>query len=99
MPPPNPSSSKNYAAHYDKLDALQMENPGHQTADYPFHRVIVDDRTNTDRIDTDLETSSHTANQGGHQLQLWAYEASNTNITVAERLERANWVAERTERL
>ena len=98
MAPREPSSSKNYTAHYDKFDALQMENAGHQTADYTFHRVIVDD-TDTDRVDTDLETSSHTANQGGHQLQLWAYETSNTNITVAERLERGNWVAERIERL
>lgn len=41
--------------------------------------------------DFSLETTREKVNQDDHQLQLWAYETSNANITVAERLEKANW--------
>lgn len=34
-----------------------------------------------------------------HQLSMWAYETSDENITVAEKFEKANWEAERLERL
>jgi hypothetical protein len=33
------------------------------------------------------------------QLQQWAYQISNCHLTVAERLEKANWEAKRHERL
>jgi hypothetical protein len=33
------------------------------------------------------------------QLQQWAYQTSNSHLTVAERLEKANWQTKRDERL
>lgn len=33
------------------------------------------------------------------QLQQWAYQTSNSHLTVAERLEKANWETKRHERL
>ena len=33
------------------------------------------------------------------QLQLWAYEVANDNLTLAERLEREKWETERLEKL
>jgi hypothetical protein len=48
---------------------------------------------------TDSDTQEYSIDDGGSQLQLWAYETSNASITIAERLEKANWEAERLERL
>jgi hypothetical protein len=47
----------------------------------------------------DFGTTSNTASSNAPQLQLWAYETSNTTITLAERFEKANWEAEKLERL
>ena len=48
---------------------------------------------------TDSDTLEYLIDDGGYQLQLWAYETSNAGITIAERLEKATWEAERLERL
>jgi hypothetical protein len=50
-------------------------------------------------IHADSDTLEYSIDDGGNQLQLWAYETSNASITIAERLEKANWEAERLERL
>ena len=34
-----------------------------------------------------------------YELGLWAYETSDANVTLAERLEKRNWEAERLQRL
>ena len=47
----------------------------------------------------DPDTLEYSVDDGGNQLQLWVYETSNASITIAERLEKANWEAERLERL
>ncbi len=41
----------------------------------------------------------HTGTTKGYQLEQWAYQTSNANITVAEKFEKSNWEAERLERL
>ena len=47
----------------------------------------------------DSGTTGNTVSRNAPQLQFWAYEISNTTITIAERLEKANWEAEKLERL
>jgi hypothetical protein len=76
-----------------------MELADHHTSRHPYDQMKVDDRRTTILDDIDFETSVDTPYQQGYQLQLWVYETSNSNITVAERLEKANWTIERLESL
>ena len=76
-----------------------MVHADHQASKDLYDQMNVDDREIAHTSDIDFEASDHVLYQEVHQLQLWAYETSNRNITVAERLEKANWTMERLERL
>jgi hypothetical protein len=76
-----------------------MVHGDRQASKDPYDQMNVDDRGIAHASDIDFVTSDHALYQEGHQLQLWVHETSNRNITVAERLEKANWAMERLERL
>jgi hypothetical protein len=50
-------------------------------------------------LSIDIETTDNATYTDEYQLQIWAYETSDAEMTVAERLEKANWEAGRLERL
>jgi hypothetical protein len=42
-------------------------------------------------LEAELFNNTKTLNVFPYQLQHWAFETSNTNITLAERLEKSKW--------
>ena len=94
-------------ASYDEGSASQMNSYAlHQTENFQYSPTTTQytwgtgDQQFITFSDTPIRydtSSNYQENQV--QLQQWAYQTSNSHLTVAERLEKGNWETKRHERL
>jgi hypothetical protein len=104
-PKRKPTSPTDSAVTSPHVNTSQIEHTDHQT-----HNAN-DLTVNHPSSDKDYVGASHLLTHteheaveygnyhNGYHLQLWVYETSGANMTVAERLEKSKWEAERLERL